>query len=45
MTVTDYLGKECHVQQRYGVHLRPVDFTLTMSGSFLDLVKMLQGAL
>lgn len=45
MTVTDYMGKECHVKQKYGVHLRPVDFTLTMSGSFLDLVKMLQGAL
>ena len=45
MTVKDYLGKECHVMQRYGVNLKPVDFTLTMTGSFLDLVKMIQGVM
>ncbi len=45
LNVTDYLGNESHVQQRYGVHLKPVDFTLTMTGSFLDLIKMLQGAI
>lgn len=42
LTVTDYLGQRCHVMQRHGVHLKPVDFTLTMTGSFIDLVKMIQ---
>ena len=42
MDVTDYLGKGYHVMQRYGVHLKPVDFTLSMAGSFLDMVKMIQ---
>lgn len=42
MIVTDYLGQEDHVKQTYGVNLKPVDFTLTMTGSFLDLIKMIQ---
>ena len=42
MIVTDYTGISCHVTQKYGVHLTPVDFTLTMSGSFIDLIKQLQ---
>jgi len=42
LTVTDYIGKTYHVKQKYGVHLTPVDFTLTMNGSFLDLIKQLQ---
>ena len=42
MNVTDYTGRSSHVSQRYGVHLKPVDFTLTMAGSFIDLVKMIQ---
>ena len=45
MTVKDYLGQPYHVTQRYGVHLKPVDFTLTMTGSFIDLVKMIQGVM
>ena len=45
LTVTDYLGNTDHVTQRYGVNLSPVDFTLSMTGSFLDLVKMLQGVI
>lgn len=45
MDVTDYLGHQSHVMQRYGVHLKPVDFTLTMTGSFIDLVKMIQGVM
>ena len=45
MDVTDYLGHQSHVIQRYGVHLKPVDFTLTMTGSFIDLVKMIQGVM
>ena len=45
LTVTDYMGNEDHVRQRYGVHLAPVDFTLTMTGSFMDLVKMIQGVI
>ena len=42
MDVVDYQGRPYHVKQKYGVHLKPVDFTLTMAGSFLDLIKMLQ---
>lgn len=45
MDVKDYLGNETHVTQKYGVNLKPVDFTLTMTGSFLDLIKMIQGIL
>ena len=45
LEVTDYLGHPYHVRQAHGVHLKPVDFTLTMTGSFLDLVKMIQEAL
>lgn len=45
LTVTDYMGNEDRVRQRYGVHLAPVDFTLTMTGSFMDLVKMIQGVI
>lgn len=43
LEVTDYLGVKDHVKQDHGVHLKPVDFTLTMTGSFLDLIKMIQG--
>ena len=42
MEITDYTGRSSRVSQRYGVHLKPVDFTLTMAGSFIDLVKMIQ---
>lgn len=45
LNVVDYLGNEDHVKQKYGVHLKPVDFTLTMTGSFLDLIKMIQGVI
>jgi hypothetical protein len=45
LDVTDYTGQTTHVQQTYAIHLCPVDFTLTMSGSFLDLIKMLKGEL
>lgn len=45
MKVRDYLGHECHVRQAFGVNLKPVDFTLTMTGSFLDLIKMIQGVI
>lgn len=45
LTVTDFMGNEDHVKQAHGVHLKPVDFTLTMTGSFLDLVKMIQGVI
>ena len=40
--VVDCYGNQDHVSQKYGVHLTPVDFTLTMNGSFLDLIKKLQ---
>ena len=42
LDVVDCFGNQDHVSQKYGVHLTPVDFTLTMNGSFLDLVKKLQ---
>ena len=42
MTVTDCYGNVCHVKQKYGVHLTPVDFTLTMNDTFLNLLKQLQ---
>ena len=42
LDVVDCFGNQDHVTQKYGVHLTPVDFTLTMNGSFLDLVKKLQ---
>lgn len=45
LEVTDYMGNSYHVKQDHGVHLKPVDFTLTMTGSFLDLIKMIQGSL
>ncbi len=45
LDVVDYLGTSCHVTQKYGCHLFNVDWTLTMSSSFLDLVKRLQGVL
>ena len=45
LTVTDYVGNTTHIHQTYAIHLCPVDFTLTMSGSFLDLIKMLRGQL
>ena len=45
LNITDYMGNDYHVRQKYGVHLKPVDFTLTMTGSFLDLIKMIQEVL
>ena len=45
LTVTDCDGNMSHVKQKYGVHLTPVDFTLTMNDSFLNLLKMLHGVL
>ena len=45
LDVTDYMGNKTHVKQKYGVHLTPVDFTLTMNGSFMDLIKKLQKVL
>ena len=45
LNVVDYLGRPYHITQDHGVHLKPVDFTLTMTGSFLDLIKMLQEVL
>ena len=45
LDVVDYLGRAYHIRQDHGVHLKPVDFTLTMTGSFLDLIKMLQEVL
>lgn len=42
MIVKDYNGVESRIKQKYGVHLTPVDFTLTMNGSFLDLIKQIQ---
>lgn len=43
--IEDYQGRPYHVIQKHGVCLKPVDFTLTMTGSFIDMVKMLQEAL
>ena len=42
LDVIDCFGKHDHVSQKYGVHLTPVDFTLTINGSFLDLIKQIQ---
>lgn len=42
VSVTDCCGQECHIWQKYGVCLQPVDFTMTMTDSYLDLIKQIQ---
>ena len=42
LTVTDCYGQKCDIWQKYGVCLQPVDFTLTMTDSYLDLIKQIQ---
>lgn len=42
VSVTDCYGQQCLIWQKYGVCLQPVDFTMTMTDSYLDLIKQIQ---
>ncbi len=38
--VTDYLGTPYHYNERSGVHLSPADYTMGLSGEFMDYIMV-----